>query len=210
MPGLTSNMAAITTVPAGINADVVLAERHRYGDAEAFDEVYQRFAELVFNLALRMSGRRDVAEDLAQEIFIRIFRHLGRFSGRSSLKTWVYRVAVNHCRSRLGRRRWLTKPLAEDDAEHGVQLVDERRTPESRTLAGDTERLVARALVQLKPAFREAVVLRDLEGLRYEEIAEVLNIRIGTVRSRIARGRERLRQVVVREALTLRSPEART
>ncbi len=203
-------MAAVTTVPTGVNADVVLAERHRYGDTEAFEEVYARFADLVYNLALRMSGRPDVAEDLAQEIFIRVFRHLGRFSGRSTLKTWIYRVAVNHCRSRLGRRRWLTKPLAEDDAEHGVQLVDERRGPESRTLAEDTGRLVANGLRKLKPLFREAVVLRDLEGLSYEEIAGVLNIRIGTVRSRIARGRDRLRLVLARDQPSRQLNETRS
>ncbi|RMH16402.1 MAG: sigma-70 family RNA polymerase sigma factor [Acidobacteria bacterium] len=183
----------MTAVTSQASADLALAQRHRHGDDRAFDEVYRRFAPMVYNLALRLSGRAEVAEDLSQEIFIRIFRHLGRFNGRSSLKTWIYRVTVNHCRSRLGRRRWLTRPLAEDDADFGVQLVDERRDPESRTLAGDVGRRVAEGLRLVKPVFREAVVLRDLEGLSYQEIAQVLGVRLGTVRSRIARGREQLR-----------------
>ncbi len=184
-------------------SDLELAERHRWGDAKAFDEIYQRFASMVYGLAYRLSGRADRAEDLSQEVFIRVFRHLGRFDGRSSLKTWIYRVAINHCRSRLGRRKWPLQSLVEDDVEQGVQLIDERRGPEDRTLADDASRRITTALTALKPVFREAVVLRDLEGLTYEEIADVLGVRIGTVRSRIARGRERLRHVLVAEKASL-------
>lgn len=177
-------------------ADWQLARRHRWGEAEAFDEVYQRYASMVFGLAYRLSGNAEKAEDLSQEVFIRIFKHLARFDGRSSLKTWIYRVTVNHCRSKLGRKVWPTRTLAEEDDERGVQLVDPGRDPEDRTLAGDAGRQVMAALRHVKPVFREAVILRDLEGLAYDEIAEVLGVRIGTVRSRIARGRDRLRKVL--------------
>jgi RNA polymerase sigma-70 factor (ECF subfamily) len=181
-------------------ADWELAQGHRWGETAAFDEVYRRFATLVHGLSYRLSGDAERAEDLSQEVFIRIFRHLGRFDGRSSLKTWIYRVTVNHCRSKLSRRRWPMQSLAEDDAERGVQLVDPRRGPEDRTLADDAGRTVSQALSQVKPQFREAVVLRDLEGLSYEEIAQVLGVRIGTVRSRIARGRDSLRRILEHEA----------
>lgn len=176
--------------------DLDLAERHRYGDLRAFDEVYARYSGMVFNLCFRMAGRREEAEDLTQEIFLRIHRHLGRFDGRSSLKTWVYRVTLNYCRSKLGRKKYPTAALAEESEEGGVHLVDGRRDPESRAMAESAARQVGEALRQLKPKFREAVVLRDIEGLSYEEIAEVLQVRIGTVRSRIARGRDRLRTVL--------------
>lgn len=205
----TAGALPAETGPAGpisgatSTGDRELAERHRWGDAEAFDEVYKRFAAMVFGLAFRLAGRADRAEDLSQEVFIRVFRHLGRFDGRSSLKTWIYRVAINHCRSRLGRRKWPTQSLIEDDVEQGVQLIDQRRGPEARTLADDTGRRIALALADVKPVFREAVVLRDLEGLTYDEIAEVLGVRIGTVRSRIARGRERLRKVLEADAASL-------
>lgn len=178
------------------NPDLDLAERHRYGDEEAFSEVYQRFVGLVFNLAMRMAGTAEEAEDLTQEIFLRVYRHLGRFNGRSTLKTWIYRVALNHCRSKLGRKRYPTQPLAEENEGEGVHLVDRRRGPEEKTLANDAALTVSLALRQVKPRFREAVVLRDLEGLSYEEIAEILDVRIGTVRSRIARGRDRLRVIL--------------
>lgn len=179
------------------NPDLDLADRHRYGDPAAFDLVYRRHVEMVYNLALRMTGSEVEAEDLTQEVFLRVHRHLGRFKGRSTLKTWIYRVALNHCRSRLGRRRWFFLPLAEettdDDGPPGAVVADPGRGPEAELLARDDARRVARALRRVKPVFRAAVVLRDLEGLSYEEIAEVLGTRVGTVRSRIARGREQLR-----------------
>lgn len=189
-------MATTLATSLSTHSDLDLATRHRYGDPEAFDEVYRRFAQMVFNLAYRMSGRPEEAEDLAQEVFLRIHRHLGRFNGRSALKTWVYRVTLNHCRSKLGRRRYPTQPLAEENDGEGARLIDERRGPEELALASDAGRQVLAALRQVKPVFREAVVLRDLQGLSYDEIADILKVRIGTVRSRIARGRERLRIVL--------------
>lgn len=189
---VATSSAAFSSTP-----DLDLAVRHRYGDPKAFDEVYQQYSKMVYNLAFRMAGTSEKAEDFTQEIFIRIYRHLGRFNGRSTLKTWVYRVAINHCRSKLSRRRFFFQPLAEEqDEEQGVQLVDDKRDPEDLMLARDAEARIRRGLRQVKPVFREAVILRDLEGLAYDEIAEILKVRIGTVRSRIARGREQLRVIL--------------
>jgi RNA polymerase sigma-70 factor (ECF subfamily) len=139
-----------------------------------------------------LSNDPDDAADWTQEIFLRIYRHLGKFRGRSSLKTWIYQVSTNYCRSRLGRKRWQA-PLSE---EMERRLPDPRRGPEERALAGDAERRVGAALARLPVAFAEAVVLCDIEGLSYQEIAGVLGVRVGTVRSRIARGRERLRELL--------------
>jgi RNA polymerase sigma-70 factor (ECF subfamily) len=183
-------------------SDRALAERHRTGDPEAFAEIYREYAEMVFNLALRLAGDRERAADLSQEIFLRIYRHLEGFRGRSSLKTWIYRVAVNHCRSRLRRRALVFEQLVPGRGSAGdagreerdplLDLADPRRGPEERALAGDAERILQEALAGLPAVYREAVVLRDVEDLSYEEIAEVLGVRVGTVRSRIARGRRRL------------------
>ena len=191
-------MEATSANTLSSNPDLDLAQRHVYGDSTAFDEIYERFAGMIYNVSYRMAGKADVAEDLTQEVFIRIHRHLGRFNGRSTLKTWIYQVTLNHCRSKLSRRRWFTRPLFEEEPEEGIQLVEERRGPEEKVLADDASRLLAKALRQVKPVFREAVILRDLEDLSYEEIAEVLHVRIGTVRSRIARGREQLRKILER------------
>ena len=180
--------------------DVALVERHRCGDLQAFDEVYERFGEMIYNLALRLAVNREEAADLTQEIFLRIYRHLGSFGGRSTLKTWVFRIAINHCRDRLSRHYPATQSI-DDGAEEGsgVTIADPGRGPEELAVAADEGRRVMEGLSRVAPVFREAVVLRDLEGLSYEEIAEVLGVRVGTVRSRIARGREQLRVLLERQ-----------
>ena len=191
----SSKAIAASFVP---DADVDLADRHRHGDETAFDEVFARYSAMVYGLSLRMCSDPLRAQDLSQEVFLRIFRSLSRFRGRSSLRTWVYRVTLNHCRSRLGRKRLLTEPLDTPAVER--QVRDPGRGPEGLTLAADAGRLVARGLLRLPARFREAVVLRDLEGMSYREIADVLGIRLGTVRSRISRGREQLRVILETEA----------
>jgi len=186
---------APSAAASAYSADRTLVERHLWGDPRAFEELYREHAEMVYNLALRLSGDPDRAADLSQEVFLRVHRHLAKFRGRSSLRTWIYRVTVNHCRSRLRRRQLATRSLAAA-GERAACLPDPRRGPEERAVAGDQGRLVTAALRELPVSFREAVVLRDLEGLAYEEIAEVLGVRIGTVRSRIARGRRQLRALL--------------
>jgi RNA polymerase sigma-70 factor (ECF subfamily) len=189
----------VATIYAGVqdfDLDIELVERHRCGDDAAFDEVYERFGEMVFNLALRLSGHREEAADLTQETFLRIYRHLGSFGGRSTLKTWVFRVAVNHCRDRLSRHQVATEPIEDGQDDWSSAFADPSRNPEELALAADDGRRVTSGLACLPQSFREAVVLRDLEGLSYEEIADVLGVRVGTVRSRIARGRDQLRALL--------------
>ncbi len=177
-------------------AGAELVERHRRGDPKAFDEIYGQFGSMVFNLALRMAGDREEAADLSQETFLRVYRNLDGFRGRSSLKTWIYRVALNCCRSRL-RRRQARAPVRRQASEEDLErLADSGRGPEERALAQDLGEQVGAALARVPRVFREAVVLRDLEGLSYDEIAAVLRVRIGTVRSRIARGRDHLRRLL--------------
>jgi len=174
-------------------ADLDLAQRHRYGDETAFEELYDRFGGMVFNLALRLCGEPEEAADLSQETFLKIHRHLSGFRGRSSLKTWVYRVAVNCCRSRYKKQSaWRSRLLPESE-EKLKRLPDGRRSPEERALARGAVGRVAQALAELPTIYREAVLLRDIEGLTYEEMSQVLGLRLGTVRSRIARGRDKLR-----------------
>ena len=187
-------MEAVTAKPSTMSdADLDLAERHRYGDETAFEEIYDQFGAMVYNLALRLSGEPEEAADLSQETFLKVHRHLGGFRGRSSLKTWVYRVALNCCRSRYKSQRvWKSRTSSEPE-ERFEAMADGRRSPEDRAISRSTAERVEEALAQLQPIFREAVFLRDIEGLTYEEISQVLGQRLGTVRSRIARGRDKLR-----------------
>ena len=188
--------AVSARVNTSLGADLDLAQRHRYGDESAFEEIYERFGGMVFNLALRLTGEAEEAADLSQETFLKIHRHLGGFRGRSSLKTWIYRVALNCCRSRYKRQGvWRGRLLADSEATLR-DLPDERRSPEEKALAQNAAERVQDGLAKLPTIYREAVLLRDIEGLTYEEISRVLRLRKGTVRSRIARGRDKLRIVL--------------
>ncbi len=189
-PALTAT--SFLEAPTAAQRERELVLRHRRGDETAFEEFYAQYSGMVFNLTLRQCGQVETAQELTQEVFLRIFRSLGRFRGRSSLKTWTYRVCLNHCRSKLGRKRLDTRSLT---TEEGTvrDLPDPAPGPAEDLMAVDAAARVERALPRLDDAYREAVILRDLEELSYKEIAEVLGIPIGTVRSRIARGRLQLR-----------------
>ncbi|HUP25636.1 MAG TPA: sigma-70 family RNA polymerase sigma factor [Thermoanaerobaculia bacterium] len=183
-----------------------LVDRHRRGEREAFEEYYAAHAGLIYNLTLRQCGDPELARDLSQEILFKVFRGLGRFRGVSSLKTWTYRICINHCRSRLGRRRLPTQSLqTADGREH--EVADPGRGPEESLIADEEGRRLAAALPEIDRVFREAIVLRDLEGLSYQEIADVLDVPIGTVRSRIARGREQLRKSLLPDSGPARLPD---
>jgi RNA polymerase sigma-70 factor (ECF subfamily) len=185
------NAAQAIVLPGSRDLDHDLAVRHRVGDESAFREIYDRFSPMVYNLCLHLAGDPTLAQDLSQEVFLRVFKGLPRYRGSASLKTWIYSIALNHCRGRLGRR---AIELEDWDAQRWSRgPADPALSPEENLLARDGERRISVALLALPVKFREAVVLRDLEGLSYEEIAAVLRVRTGTVRSRIARGRERLR-----------------
>ncbi len=173
-----------------------LVERHRLGDPRAFEEIYSEHAQMVFNLALRMSGDREDAAELTQEVFLRVYRHLERFRGRSTLKTWVFRIAINCCRSRLRRRKLPFLDPGPDEEDRLARIADPRPDPESDALNRGLAAQLDAALRQLPPVFREAVVLRDVHGFAYDEIGRILRVRIGTVRSRIARGRARLQHLM--------------
>jgi RNA polymerase sigma-70 factor (ECF subfamily) len=189
----------MSTAPVAMSrpaTELDLIERHRIGDPTAFDEIYAQHEKMVFNLALRMTGSPEDAAELTQEVFLRVYRHLERFRGGSTLKTWVFRIALNCCRSRFRRRRLIFREPVPGDDGALERIADPRADPESDALnRGLGERLDA-ALGRVPRAFREAVVLRDVHGFSYQEIGEILRIRIGTVRSRIARGRERLRRML--------------
>lgn len=189
----------MTTAPATVplpDRELDLVERHRLGDPAAFEEVYALYERMVYNLALRMTGDPEESAELTQEVFLRVHRHLGRFRGGSTLKTWLFRIALNCCRSRLRRRRlaiWSAPAGAPDPLD---RVPDERPGPEGDALQRDLGARLTAALAALPLVFREAVVLRDVHGFSYDEIARLERVRIGTVRSRIARGRERLRRML--------------
>ena len=184
--------------------DAALAAALRSGVESAYETLLERFEQPVFNMISRLMADPVDAPDVVQEVFLKVFRYIGSFRGDSSLKTWIYRIAVNEARN---HRRWFSRHRRQEVAieaglgtesgeTHGYSdwLADPGRSPYDTTLDRETETLIEQALGQVNPKFRAALVLREIEGLSYEEIAEILQISLGTVKSRILRGREALRK----------------
>lgn len=154
-------------------------------------DVVARYADVVYTMAYRLTGDDEEARDLAQDVLIRLQRGLSRYR-RGNFEGWLYRTTVNAFRDRLRKR----KRLREDALPEDPPQMRTGRIVEDEIARGELHSVVQLALVKLPPEYREAVVLRDLEGRSYDEIAEILDIPAGTVRSRIHRGREALRQLL--------------
>lgn len=176
--------------------DIDLVNRWKEGDESAFEELVGRHQQRVFRLLMRMMGNREEAEDVAQETFLSLHRHGRRFRAEARFSTFVYRVAAN---AALNRRRSLGRSRARIDklkvrTEAGDDLPVSPRNPEDATAGAELTARVREALQNLSPSLRMPVILYDIEGLSYGEIAKVLGIAEGTVKSRIHRARRALRE----------------
>jgi len=180
--------------------DLVLVRALREGSEAAYETLLQRFQQPVYNLALRLLNDPSDASDVVQEVFLKIFRNVMSFRGQSSLKTWIFRITINEAHN---QRRWFFRHRhrevgiedeQEDSRSHADVLADACPSPFDYVFDQEKQALIEEALARINPTFRAAVVLRDITDLSYEEIAEILQVSLGTVKSRILRGREALRQ----------------
>lgn len=182
--------------PSALDPDRELVDRWQAGDGAAFDTLIRRHERRVFGLLLRMLGNVQEAEDVAQETFLNLHRHGHRFRSQSRFSTFLYRVAVNAALNRrrsLGRRRSRTEALGRRQ-EAGDDLPASPRDPEDATAGGQIQKQVQRAILTLPPHLRAPLVLFDIEGLSYAEVAGVMRVAEGTVKSRIHRARQALRE----------------
>jgi RNA polymerase sigma-70 factor, ECF subfamily len=192
-PGRTSESAADSD-------DMALVRALREGSEQAYETLLLRFQQPVYNLALRLLNDPSDASDVVQEVFLKVFRNVMHFRGQSSLKTWIFRIAINEARN---QRRWFfrhrRKEVGLEEEQEDARgcagiLADAGPSPFDYVLDQEQQVLVEQALARINPTFKPAVVLRDITDLSYEEIAEILQVSLGTVKSRIMRGREALRQ----------------
>ncbi|HWQ54809.1 MAG TPA: sigma-70 family RNA polymerase sigma factor [Bryobacteraceae bacterium] len=186
-------------IPEGAE-DQDLVQALRDGSESAYEILLARFQQPVYNMALRLLNDPADAADVVQEVFLKIFRNVESFRCQSSLKTWIYRITVNEAHN---QRRWFYRHRhrevgLEEEAESARSpvdtIADAGRTPFDHVFDHEKVQLIEAALARINPTFRESVVLRDIADLSYDEIAEVLQLSLGTVKSRILRGREALRQ----------------
>jgi RNA polymerase sigma-70 factor (ECF subfamily) len=191
-----------TTEPASGDEKTVV-ERAQNGDMGAFDTLIQRYQDQVYSVAYRLVGNEDDAADVAQEVFLAFFRYIGSYRGDSKLSTWLYRITVNMAKNLWSRQKRqgyevtesLDDPRDDDpDSPAPVEmLADPAPNPRHRAAGSEIVGVIERKLQEIEPEFREAIVLRFIEGLSYEEIAEVTKEPLGTVKSRIFRARKALK-----------------
>lgn len=188
---LTQALEALDYEEAGEDERIVA--RIRAGEEALFAQLYQRYYARTFALAFGMTGRREQADDMAQEIFLRAYERLGSYHGRSSFATWFYRLAVNHSLNYCRRERRHQGADADADAAQSLAggSAAEDRMSES-LMRQQLQAQVRQALLTLKPEARVLIVLKEIEGLSYEEIAERLNCSTGTVASGLSRARQLL------------------
>ena len=199
--GSSGALSILAGVPAGISEeDARILRGLRAGIEEAYQELIDRYEQPVYGIVYRLVENPGDTCDVVQEVFLKIFRGVNSFREQSSLRTWIYRIALNEAHN---QRRWFSRHCRREisiDHELGerrnpLELTsDPGPSPFDQALDSEHRTLVERALAKINPVFRTAVVLRDIQNLSYEEIAEILQVSIGTVKSRILRGREALRR----------------
>ena len=177
-----------------------LVQRARQGDEGAFAALVEQNQGRIYHLALRMTGNPDDAAELCQEAFLNAWKGLGKFQGESSFSTWLYRLTSNACVDLLrreGRHRGAAGPSLNDE-ESDLHLPDDAPGPQEQAERRELREQIETALQALTPEHRQVLVLREMHQLSYDEIAQVLKLDVGTVKSRINRGRKQLRNFLLK------------
>ena len=180
-----------------------LIRKAKQGDMLAFEELILEHEKIVYNVALRMMNHSEDARDISQEVFLKAYRSLSNFDERSAFSTWLYRITHNTCidemRKRKGKQTYsLEEELESEDGAMQRQVADESDTPEESLLREEQKSEILQALDTLSEEHKAAIILRDVKGLAYEEIAEILELSLGTVKSRINRARNQLKNEILK------------
>ena len=181
-----------------MSSEKALVQQAKAGDRNAFAALVSAYESKIYNLALRYLGNREDAMDASQEVFLRVFRFLPGFQEESGFSTWIYRIGVNVCKDMLvkqsKRNEQSIEVEDEEEERRTIDIVDCRYSPEQILENAELRTILSSAIASLPEQQREVVVLRDIQGLSYEEIASVLSLESGTVKSRLSRARENLRK----------------
>lgn len=196
---------AVVSAPAAserVSDDALFIEKLKAGDSAAFETLVDHYSSDIYGLLYRLTQNAEEARDLTQDTFLRVVRSINGFRGEAGLRTWLYRIAINESRNRF---RWWKRRRRDDtisldatigDSDTAIHdtLSDRSESPEEAAQSREREYALHAALLEIPEVYREAIVLCDIEGLSYEETAAALGVAIGTVKSRISRGREELRR----------------
>ncbi len=192
-----------TTVAAELNGDAALVARARQGDASAFEQLVQKYERRIFRLAKNITNNDEDAEDVLQETFLKAYSHLDGFQGNSKFYTWLVRIAVNEALMKLRKRRSDKTVSLDEGVDTGEEtMVREiavwEDDPEQKYSQEEIRAILHEAIASLRPAFRTVFILRDIEELSTEETANLLELSIPAVKSRLLRARLQLRERLTR------------
>lgn len=171
------------------------------GDMVAFEELVLQHEKIVYNVALRMMNHSEDAKDISQEVFIKAYRSIANFDERSTFSTWIYRITVNTCidemRKRKGKQNLsLDNELEDEEGTWKQEVADDGDTPEETLMRKEEKNEITMALNAISQDYKTVFILRDVRGLSYEEISEITGLALGTVKSRISRARNHLKEEI--------------
>lgn len=180
-----------------------LIENASKGDIEAFGEIIKEYEKLIYNIAYRMFNNSEDAKDISQDVCIKIYKNIHKCKDYSTLKTWIYRITYNTCIDEIRKRKRKTTVTIDDmiETENGEikrQLASDVLSPEEKYIQKETIQMVQDSISKLSYEHKSVIILRDINGLSYNEISSITGLSLGTVKSRIARGRESLKNIVCR------------
>jgi RNA polymerase sigma-70 factor (ECF subfamily) len=182
------------------SVDLTILEQASQGDLGAFEQVYRMTSGFVYNVALRITQNTADAEEVVQDVFMSVYRNLKNFKFRSNFKTWVYRITVNTAINRY--RKFGKEQKNRVDFEKAIQSLPSESLTAEKAMQGDRESRLHRLLGSLSPEHKSCLILREIEGLSYQEMASALNIPVNTVRSRLKRARQTLLENARKEAMS--------
>ncbi len=179
----------------------LLISRAKQGDMAAFEMLVEQHEKIVYNVTLRMMNHSEDAKDISQEVWVKAFRSIANFDERSAFSTWIYRIAVNTCidemRKRKGKQSFsLDQELEDEEGTWKYEVADDGETPEESLLRKETKNEIILALETISEDYKTVFVLRDMQGLSYDEIAEITGLALGTVKSRISRARNYIKEEI--------------
>ena len=178
-----------------MNQEALLIEKARDGDISAFEKLISLYEKKIYNYCYRMTNNREDAEDLTQDVFIKVYRNLKNFKGNSKFSTWIYRIAYNACVDKHRKKKkiqFFSLDSGNHDNTGNTQLVSNNPLPEDEIIQKERYKKIQECIANLKPKYKTVIILRDIQNYSYEEIAEILQMPLGTVKSHISRARAAL------------------
>lgn len=183
-------------------SDEELVKKVKDGDIDAFEDIIKKYEKKIFSLIYNMLRNENEIEDIAQEVFIKVYKNLDKFHGDSSLYTWIYKIATNLCLDQIKKRKdiiYMDEKLRVNDDEVEFQIPSDEKTQDELYEQKELKQKLEKCIEKLPEKQRAMIVLRDIKGLAYDEIAEILELKLGTVKSQINRARLKLKELLEKD-----------